>query len=120
MAWMSGALKTLVRNQSRPSLFTNKEQIDVLWARFQAEQKEATAEVATGDTTEANPEAEAGRLGAPVQNPSNRRTTTVREPAAHTDGVRSLVVRSEGSRPVANVVEGLAHTEGARSLRAQA
>ena len=120
MAKMNGVLETLVQNQSRSPLLTSKEQTDMLRARFQAEQREAATGVAAGGTTEANPEAEAGGSGAPVQNPSSRRTTTVRELAAHTEGVRSLVVRAEGSRPIADVAERLAHTEGARSLRAQA
>ena len=92
----------------------------MLRARFQAEQREAATGVAAGGTTEANPEAEAGGSGAPVQNPSSRRTTTVREPAAHTEGVRSLVVRAEGSRPAADVAEDLARTKGARPLKAWA
>ena len=80
MAKMNGVLETLVQNQSRSPLLTSKEQTDMLRARFQAEQREAATGVAAGGTTEANPEAEAGGSGAPVQNPSSRRTTMVPSP----------------------------------------
>ena len=38
----------------------------------------------------------------------------MRKPAAHTGGVRPLVVQAEGSRPATDVAEGSARTGGAR------
>ena len=104
MARMGGTLETLARRQSRPPPLTSKEQTDVLRARLRAE-----AEVVAGGTTEADlEEATAGISDSPVHNHRSRRTTTVREPAARTGGVRPLVVRAEGSRPAAGVAEGSA------------
>ena len=59
-------------------------------------------------------DAATGGSDAPAHNPCNRRTTTVREPAAYTGGVRPLVVRAEGSRPAADVAEISVCTRGAR------
>ena len=116
MARMSGALETLARSQSRPPVLTSKEQTDVLRARLRAE-----AEVAAEGTTEADlEEATAGGSDSPVHHSRSRKTTTVRKPAAHTRGVRPLVVRAEGSRPAVDVAEGSARTGGARLLGVRA
>ena len=110
MARMGGTLETLARRQSRPPPLTSKEQTDVLRARLRTE-----AEVVAGGTTEANlEEATAGGSDFPVHDHRSRRTTTVRKPAAHTGGVRPLVVQAEGSRPATDVAEGSARTGGAR------
>ena len=93
MAHMSGLVETLVQNQSQPLLLNDREQVDVIRARLQAERKKAVVEVATGGTIEADTE-EKSTDGSEVEtrNPRSRRNTTACKPAACTEGARPPVV----------------------------
>ena len=110
MARISSMKETLAQNQSPPLLFTDKEQADVLRARLQADREKATAELANGNNTTADWEEFDSGSDAETRNPRNRRDALMRQPVAHTEGVRPPVVRAGGSGPAADVEEDSSQT----------